>query len=252
MVVKWRGDSRGKWQASRVSVTRHAGRRPCRDCVGSTAPNRNSPCPTRSGVLARGRERPAHHRRRDATAHSRARGPACLGGRLDLPAPERPHPGIGDRRARAQAVLLPRRMAATARPREVRPDGRARPAAPGNAPAYGAAGPGRKPTRERVLAGAIRLLDRGFFRIGGEDYVERTVRTASRRCASATFGSSRKTSSSSTTGERRQARSPVVVDPDLHRLVAELEQRCGGSDELLAYENGCRWQTSARRTSTST
>jgi len=26
---------------------------------------------------------------------------------------------------------------------------------------------GTEPTRERVLAGAVRLLDRGFFRIGG-------------------------------------------------------------------------------------
>ena len=25
-------------------------------------------------------------------------------------------------------------------------------------------------TRERVLACAVRLLDRGFFRVGGEDY----------------------------------------------------------------------------------
>src|SRR5918994_6024684 len=27
-------------------------------------------------------------------------------------------------------------------------------------------------TRDRVLAGAVRLLDRGFFRIGGEDYAQ--------------------------------------------------------------------------------
>ena len=31
---------------------------------------------------------------------------------------------------------------------------------------------GTEPTRERVLAGAVRLLDRGFFRIGGESYAE--------------------------------------------------------------------------------
>jgi len=30
----------------------------------------------------------------------------------------------------------------------------------------------KKITRERVLAGAVRLLDRGFFRIGTEDYAE--------------------------------------------------------------------------------
>ena len=45
--------------------------------------------------------------------------------------------------------------------------------------AAGAARPGRRPTcaatsltRERVLACAVRLLDRGFFRIGSEDYAE--------------------------------------------------------------------------------
>jgi DNA topoisomerase I len=31
---------------------------------------------------------------------------------------------------------------------------------------------GGEPTRERVLAGAVRLLDRGFFRIGGEAHAE--------------------------------------------------------------------------------
>ena len=32
-----------------------------------------------------------------------------------------------------------------------------------------------------------------------------------------------------------------VVDPEVHRLVAELKQRRGGSDELFAYRNGRRW-----------
>ena len=42
-------------------------------------------------------------------------------------------------------------------------------------------------TRERVLACAVRLLDRGFFRIGTEEYAddERDA-TAWRRCRSAT------------------------------------------------------------------
>jgi DNA topoisomerase-1 len=40
---------------------------------------------------------------------------------------------------------------------------------------------GRRPTRDRVLAGAVRLLDRGFFRIGGEEYAEENDTTVSQR-----------------------------------------------------------------------
>jgi DNA topoisomerase I len=44
----------------------------------------------------------------------------------------------------------------------------------------------RKLSRERILACAVRLLDRGFFRIGSEGYARRTRPTAWRRCGSAT------------------------------------------------------------------
>jgi DNA topoisomerase IB len=101
---------------------------------------------------------------------------------------------------------------------------------------------GTEPTRERVLAGAVRLLDRGFFRIGGELYAEennsyglatmlkRHVRLEPRNVLVFDYPAK---------SGKRQLQS--VVDPDVHRLVAELKSRRGGSEELLAYKNGRRW-----------
>jgi DNA topoisomerase IB len=101
---------------------------------------------------------------------------------------------------------------------------------------------GHEPTRERVLAAAVRLLDRGFFRIGGEEYAEEngtyglaTMRKGHVRLEPGNvvvFDYPAK-------GGKRVLQS--VVDPEVHRLVGELKQRRGGSDELLAYKNGRRW-----------
>jgi DNA topoisomerase IB len=100
----------------------------------------------------------------------------------------------------------------------------------------------REPTRERVLAGAVRLLDRGFFRIGGETYAEENssyglatmlkqhARLEPRRVVVFDYPAK--------SGMRRLQ---SVVDPEVYRLVAELKARRGGSDELLAYRNGRRW-----------
>ena len=106
--------------------------------------------------------------------------PARLEGRLDLPVPQRAPAGDGRRRRRPQAVPLPRRPGARRRDAEKFDDMIAlRPRA------AAAARAGRAPTspaptsstRERVLACAVRLLDRGFFRIGTEEYtVQRVLR----------------------------------------------------------------------------
>ena len=53
-------------------------------------------------------------------AHPRARDPARLGGRLDLPLSDGPHPGHRHRRRGAQAVPLPRPLARAPRRGEVR------------------------------------------------------------------------------------------------------------------------------------
>jgi len=96
--------------------------------------------------------------------------------------------------------------------------------------------------RERVLAGAVRLLDRGFFRIGGEEYAEEneSYGLATMRKSHVTLG---------TRGEltfdyvaksgKRQVRS--LVDPKVYGVVEALKKRRSGGPELLAYEVDGAW-----------
>ena len=90
------------------------------------------------------------------------------------PHPERAPAGDRDRRRRAQAVPLPRGLAHAPRRGEVRRHDPLRPRAARAARARrgGPASPPSELTRERVLACAVRLLDRGFFRIGTEEYTD--------------------------------------------------------------------------------
>jgi DNA topoisomerase I len=98
-------------------------------------------------------------------------------------------------------------------------------------------------SRERVLACAVRLLDRGFFRVGGEDYaVEnesyglatmRKEHVTVARSGAITFDYPAKS------GQRRIQ---SLVDPDVCDVVLRLKRRRGGGDELLAYLDGKRWR----------
>jgi len=91
--------------------------------------------------------------------------------------------------------------------------------------------------RLRVLGGAARLLDLGFFRIGSEEYAESngsyglaTMRRDHVTCAGEvlTFDYVAKS------GKQRVQ---SVADADLCRLVRTLKRRRGGGDELLAYRS---------------
>jgi len=93
------------------------------------------------------------------------------------------------------------------------------------------------PDRLRVLGGAARLLDLGFFRIGSEEYAETngsyglaTMRRDHVTCVRGvlTFDYMAKS------GKHREQ---SVADPDLCRLVRLLKRRRGGDDELLAYRD---------------
>ncbi len=97
------------------------------------------------------------------------------------------------------------------------------------------------PGRERVLAGAVRLLDVGLFRIGNPEYADEDgglgLSTVHRehvevRDGTATFDFPAKS------GVRW---SRVVRDPDSVALVASLKRRRGGPVELLAYRDGRGW-----------
>jgi DNA topoisomerase I len=101
---------------------------------------------------------------------------------------------------------------------------------------------GREVTRERALAAAVRLLDRGFFRIGSEEYtvtnesyglatmLKRHVRLE--RDGTMVFDYPAKS------GRRRVQ---AVVDPLASEVIGTMRRRRGGGEELLAYRRGGRW-----------
>ena len=95
--------------------------------------------------------------------------------------------------------------------------------------------------RERVLACAVRLLDRGFFRIGTEDYAESngTYGLATMRRSHVTLGPNGLIRFDfPAKGGKRRVQS--VVDPGVYRVVEALKRR-RGPGELLAYQEHGSW-----------
>jgi DNA topoisomerase I len=100
-------------------------------------------------------------------------------------------------------------------------------------------------SRERVLAAAVRMLDVGVFRAGGEQYAP------SDDDDDGTFGLA--TLRREHVGLKRGAvvfsypakggipRELALRDPLLHRVVGSLLRRKGGGEELLAYKDGRQW-----------
>lgn len=94
---------------------------------------------------------------------------------------------------------------------------------------------------ERVLAAAFRLLDLGFFRIGGEAYAE-----ANGSYGLATIGKQH----CRVEGEQvvfeyvaksGRQRLVALADEPVREVVQALRRRRGGGEELLAYRSGRRW-----------
>ena len=96
--------------------------------------------------------------------------------------------------------------------------------------------------RERVLATAIRMLDRGLFRMGSEQYAARN----------STYGIATILKSHVTLGpdhmitfdfvakhNKRQVH--TIADPDIYEVVQTLKRRRTGSPELLAYRKDGAW-----------
>ena len=100
---------------------------------------------------------------------------------------------------------------------------------------------GDEMSRMRVLACAARLLDLGFFRIGGEDYAEEndSYGLATMRKSHVRIDGDVVTFDYRAKYGKRRIQS--VVDPAVHAVVSELKRRRGGSPELLAYRSGRRW-----------
>ena len=95
--------------------------------------------------------------------------------------------------------------------------------------------------REKALACAVRLLDRGFFRIGSEDYAEEndTYGIATMRKRHVTVSGDEVTLR--LRGQGRAAPGPDDRRPQVARLVRALKRRRGGGEELLAYKADGRW-----------
>ncbi|GAB7191025.1 DNA topoisomerase IB [Kineococcus sp. NUM-3379] len=96
--------------------------------------------------------------------------------------------------------------------------------------------------RERVLAAAFRLLDLGFFRVGGDTYAEENGSyglATLRREHVREQGGELVFSYVAKSGKDRVA---VIADPEVRDVVRALKRRRGGGDDLLAWkEPSGRW-----------
>jgi DNA topoisomerase I len=95
--------------------------------------------------------------------------------------------------------------------------------------------------REHVLACAVRLLDRGFFRIGSEDYAvtnESYGLATMRKRHARVNGDTLLFDYPAKSGKRRIQ---AVVDPEIAETIARLKRRRGGGEELLAFKRSGRW-----------
>jgi DNA topoisomerase-1 len=95
--------------------------------------------------------------------------------------------------------------------------------------------------REKVLACAMRLLDRGFFRIGSENYAEENdtygIATMGKRHVK--IAGDQVTFDYEAKGGQRRVQS--IGDRELAEIARTLKKRRGGGEELLAYKVGNRW-----------
>jgi len=100
---------------------------------------------------------------------------------------------------------------------------------------------GDEPTRERVLATAVRLLDHGFFRVGTEEYTEAndTFGLATIRKEHVTLAGEQLIFDYVAKSHKR--RLVGFVDPEIAKLVGTLKRRRGGGEELLAYRQRGVW-----------
>jgi DNA topoisomerase I len=97
-------------------------------------------------------------------------------------------------------------------------------------------------SREHVLACATRMLDRGFFRIGSEDYAvtNQSYGLATMRKEHVTLrGETLQFDYPAKSGKQHIK---AVVDPEVASVLATLKRRRGGGDELLAYKQSGRWR----------
>jgi len=98
-------------------------------------------------------------------------------------------------------------------------------------------------SRDCVLACAVRLLERGFFRIGSEHYAEENesfgLATLRKQHVTIGEGGVMIFDFPAKSGQRRHQ---GVLDEHAWEIVAALKRRRGGGPELLAYKQGRQWR----------
>ncbi len=96
--------------------------------------------------------------------------------------------------------------------------------------------------RERALACAVRLLDLGFFRVGGEVYAEEneSFGLATVRREHVTLGKSEVVFDFPAKSGQRRVQS--IRDPAAVRAIATMRRRRGGPEDLLAWRQGREWR----------
>jgi DNA topoisomerase IB len=95
--------------------------------------------------------------------------------------------------------------------------------------------------RQRVLAAAVRLIDLGFFRPGGDEYAAENgtfgIATIRREHVTCRRGELVFDYPAKGSKQREQA----IVDRDVQAVVTSLKRRRGGGEDLFAYWAGRRW-----------
>jgi DNA topoisomerase IB len=96
-------------------------------------------------------------------------------------------------------------------------------------------------TRDRVLAAAFRLLDLGFFRVGGESYAEEngTFGLATMRRKHVTVTGDLVVFDYTAKSGKKRVQS--IVDPSVRKVVVALLARDDTSRELLSYKDRAGW-----------
>ena len=97
--------------------------------------------------------------------------------------------------------------------------------------------------RERALACAVRLLDLGFFRVGGEDYAEENESYGLATIRREHVAIERRRGGLRLPGQERPAPGPVDPRPGgVARRVEAMRRRRSGPEDLLAYREGGGWR----------
>ncbi len=96
--------------------------------------------------------------------------------------------------------------------------------------------------RERALATAFRLLDLGFFRIGGETYAEQNGSYGLATIGKQHVSVEDRLIVFEYVAKSGKDRMIAVGDPAVTEAVLTLKRRRGGGSELLAYRDGSRWR----------